>query len=152
MGIFSRLEYFPEHHSITRLNGVRWLWWLWRAKEQCRGLAYSSKPTKQGDRCAWRKGCGGAGKKGRWSGYSTRPKSSKESWPEALAEQVRSLGRKHWPSNQGVLIGFIGWAMNKSRPDGTTDKLTDAAYCTIFWTNETQQELGFGSFLFRIFF
>jgi hypothetical protein len=28
--------------------------------------------------------------------------------------QARSLGRKHWPSKQGVLTGFIGRAMNKS--------------------------------------
>ncbi len=39
--------------------------------------------------------------------------ASKESWPEALAEQARSLDRIHWLSNE--------------------------------------QELGFGSFLFRIF-
>ncbi len=47
-----------------------------------------------GNRRTQRKGCGGAGKKGRGPGYSTRPKSSKESWPEALAEQAKSLGRK----------------------------------------------------------
>ncbi len=57
---------------------------------------------------AQRKGRGGAGKKGHRPGYSTRPKSSKESWPEALAEQARSLGRKHRPSKQGVSIRFIG--------------------------------------------
>ncbi len=31
------------------------------------------------------------------------------------------------------------------------DEQTDTVYCTIFWTNETQQELGFGSILFWIF-
>ncbi len=66
------------------------------------------------------KGCGGAGKKGHWPGYSMKPKSSKESWPE------------DWLSKQGVLTRFIGWAMNKSRPDGTTDKQMDIVYCTIF--------------------
>jgi hypothetical protein len=38
---------------------------LQRAKEQCLGLGYSSKPTKQGNGRAWSKGLGGAGKKGR---------------------------------------------------------------------------------------
>ncbi len=97
---------------ITRSNGVQWLWWLRRAKEQCCGLGYSSKLTKQGDGRAWRKGHGGAGKKGRWPGYSTRPKSSKESWPEALAKQARSLGRK------------IGWASKESRPDSLVEQWT----------------------------
>ncbi len=109
-----------EHHLITRSSGVQWLWWLRQAKEQCRRLDYSSKPTKQGNGRARRKGCGGATKKGRWPGYSTRPKSSKESWPE------------DWPSKQGVSTRFISWAMNKLRPDGTTDKQMDAAYRTIF--------------------
>ncbi len=121
-----------EHHLMTRSSGVRWSWWLRWAKEQCRGSGYSSKPTKQGNGRAWRKGCGGAAKKGRWPGYSTRPTSSKESWPEALAEQARSLGLEHWPSKQGVSTRFISWAMNKSRPDGTTDKQMDTAYRTIF--------------------
>ncbi len=121
-----------EHHLITRSSGVRWSWWLRWAKEQCHGSGYSSKPTKQGNGCAQHKGCSGARKKGRWPGYSTRPKSSKESWPEALAEQARSLGLEHWSSKQGVSTRFISWAMNKSRPDGTTDEQTDAAYRTIF--------------------
>ncbi len=132
VGKFSRLEYFPEHHLITTSNGVQWSWWLQQAKEQCRGSVYSSKPTRQGNKRAWCKGRGGARKKGRWPGYSMRPKSSKESRPEALAEQARSLGWMHWLSKQRVSSGFIGWAMNKSRPDGTTDEQTDAAYRTIF--------------------
>ena len=33
---------------------------------------------------------------------------SKESWPEALAEQARSLSLEHWPSKQGVSTRFIG--------------------------------------------
>ncbi len=32
---------------------------------------------------------------------------SKESWPEALAEQARSLGLEHWLSKQGVLAGRL---------------------------------------------
>ncbi len=43
-----------------------------------------------------------------------------------------NLGQKHWPSKQGVSTGFISWAINKSRPDGTTDERTDTPYCTIF--------------------
>jgi hypothetical protein len=31
--------------------------------------------------------------------------------------QARSLGRKHWPSKQGVLAGSIGQASKESRPE-----------------------------------
>jgi hypothetical protein len=34
-------------------------------------------------------------------------RASKESWPEALAEQARSLGWKHWLSKQRVLAGRL---------------------------------------------
>ncbi len=64
-----------------------------------RGSGYSSKPTKQGDSRTRRKGRSGAGKKGRWPGYTTRLKSSKESRPEAFAEQASSLDRIHSLSN-----------------------------------------------------
>ncbi len=151
MAKYSKLGWFAEHHLITRLNGVQWSWWLRRAKEQCRGSGYSSKPTKEGDRRAQCKGRGGARKKGRWHGYSARPKSSKESRPEVLAKQARSLGRKHWPSKHGVLTGFIGWAMNKSRPNGTTDEQTDAAYRTIFGQTRPNKSYGLDLFCFRSF-
>ena len=59
-----------------------------------------SNRRQQGNGRDWHGGPGGAGGKGRRSGYSTRPKTSKESWSEALAAQERSLDRNHWPSNE----------------------------------------------------
>ncbi len=145
---FSRLEYFVEHHLIKRSNGVQWLWWLQWAKEQCHWLGHSSKPTKQGDGRAWRRGRGGAEKMGRWPGYSTRPKSSKESWPEALAEQARSLGQKHWPSKQGVSARSSGRASKESWLEALAKQARSLN--RIHWLSN-EQELRFGSFLFWIF-
>ena len=39
--------------------------------------------------------------------WATQVTQSKESWPEASAEQARSLGRKHWLIKQGVLAGRL---------------------------------------------
>jgi hypothetical protein len=65
--------------------------------------------------------------------------ASKESRPEALAEQAWSLDQIHRLSNEQVKTGWdYGQANGRCVPYH-------------FWTNETEQELGFGSFLFRIF-
>jgi hypothetical protein len=88
--------------------------------------------------------------------------------------QARSLGRKHWPSKQGVSAGSIGRASKESWPEALAEQARSLDWihqlsneqvktrwdygrvngrCVPyhFWTNKTQQELGFGSFLFRIF-
>jgi hypothetical protein len=49
-------------------------------------------------------------------------RASKESWLEALAEQARSLGRKHWPSKQGVLARSIGRASKESQPASSVEQ------------------------------
>jgi hypothetical protein len=36
--------------------------------------------------------------------------------------QARSLGRKHWPSKQGVLARSIGQASKESRPDSLVEQ------------------------------
>ncbi len=36
--------------------------------------------------------------------------------------QARSLGRKHWPSKQGVLARSIGRASKESRPDSLVEQ------------------------------
>ncbi len=36
--------------------------------------------------------------------------------------QARSLGRKHWPSKQGVSAGSIGRASKESRPDSLVEQ------------------------------
>ncbi len=36
--------------------------------------------------------------------------------------QARSLGRKHWPSKQGVSAGSIGRASMESRPDSSVEQ------------------------------
>jgi hypothetical protein len=65
--------------------------------------------------------------------------ASKESWPKSLAEQAKSLDRIHWLSKEQVKTGWdYGRANERCVPYH-------------FWTNKTQQELGFGSFLFWIF-
>ncbi len=38
--------------------------------------------------------------------------------------QARSLGRKHWPSKQGVLAGSIGRAIKESKPDSLVEQWT----------------------------
>jgi hypothetical protein len=66
-------------------------------------------------------------------------RASKESRPEALAEQARSLDQIHWLNNEKVKTGWdYGRANERCIPNH-------------FWSNKTQQELGFGSFLFWIF-
>jgi hypothetical protein len=48
--------------------------------------------------------------------------ASKESWPEALAEQARSLGLEHWPSKQGVSAWSIGRASRESQLDSSFEQ------------------------------
>ncbi len=36
--------------------------------------------------------------------------------------QARSLGRKHWPSKQGVSAGIIGRANKESQPDSLVEQ------------------------------
>ncbi len=98
---------------------------LWQAKEECGGLGYSSKPATDtlsarvavvpGRRAAdlgTLRDPNQARSLGRqhWpskQGVSARSigQASKESWPEALAEQARSLDRIHRLSNEQEL-GF----------------------------------------------
>jgi hypothetical protein len=74
--------------------------------------------------------------------------ASKESWSEALAEQARSLGQKHWPSRQGVSARSIGGAGKKSWLEALAEQARSLN--RIHWLSN-QQELWFRSFLFRIF-
>jgi hypothetical protein len=65
-----------------------------------------------------------------------------------LAEQARSLGRKHWLSKQGVLAGSIGRASKEFRLEALAEQARSLD--RIHWLSN-EQELGFGSFLFQIF-
>jgi hypothetical protein len=75
-------------------------------------------------------------------------RAGKESWPEALAKQARSLGQKYWPSRQGVLARSIGRAGKESRLEALAKQAR--SFDRIHHLSN-EQELGFGSFLFRIF-
>ncbi len=74
--------------------------------------------------------------------------AGKESWLEALAKQARSLGQKHWPSKQGVSARSIGQAGKESRLEALAKQARSLD--RIHWLSN-EQELGFGSFLSRIF-
>jgi hypothetical protein len=74
--------------------------------------------------------------------------AGKKSWLEALAEQARSLGQKHWPSKQGVSARSIGGAGKESRLEALAKQARSLN--RIHWLSN-EQELGFGSFLFWIF-
>jgi hypothetical protein len=70
------------------------------------------------------------------------------SWPEALVVQARRLSQKHWPSKQGVLARSIGRANKESWLEALAEQ---ARSLDQIHRLSNEQELGFGSFLFRIF-
>ncbi len=103
-----------------------------------------------------RKGRGGAGKKGRWPGYSMRPKSSKESWPEDWLSKQGVLTREHWLSNEqvktrcdyrqanGCCVLYHFWANEKRTCYGSTQKnrrfLVKIRGIKLVYTGDTQWE------------
>ncbi len=74
-----------EHHLITRSSWVQWSWWLQLVKEQCCGLGYSSKPTKQGSRrCREEKPL-------TWVLYETQSKQGVSAWSIGRASRESQL-------------------------------------------------------------
>ncbi len=96
-----------EHHLITRSSRVRWSWWLRRVKEQCRGLGYSSKPTKQGSRRCREEG------PLTWVLYETQSKQGVSAWSIGQASRKSQLDSsvEQWTSQDQMGLQMSKWML-----------------------------------------